>query len=156
MDGAHYSPRQVVLDIGEYCIVGVDRDGQKHLLLFEHGRELSSVEGVTAIANVYRPDDVLLRSAETVADQDIGAPFGDWFSDEFGNQVKRDDDGFWLNALGSEASVENFASKGAVSPGDLLLMSTRPFSSHQLRWLTTPHEECDAYPHAYVPDYLPG
>ncbi|MXV86621.1 MAG: hypothetical protein F4117_07710 [Acidimicrobiales bacterium] len=156
MDGAYYPPRQVVLDIGEYCIVGVDRNGQKHLLLFEHGRELSSVEGATAIVDVYRPDETLLRSAETVADQGNGAPFDEWLSDDFGNQVIRDDDGFWLNALGSEASVEYFASTGAVSSGDLLLMSTRPFSSHQLRWLTTPHEECDAYPHAYVPDYLPG
>ena len=157
-----YSPRQVLLHIGPRCITGTGRDGTEYLLLFETGRELVKDVGSQAITGVYRPALTLLRPAPTsdTAQQTTansrGADDSDTlYIDIHGDAVRRDRNGFWVGAHGEEWDVESFAREGVVADGELMLTSVRGVGHPGLRWLTTPHPECERYPHAWVPDGLP-
>lgn len=69
-------------------------------------------------------------------------------------RVYRDSEGFWLDARGHDPINEELAVPGDVVSGEIMLVSTRPFAAHRLKWITTPHAECEALPYAYVPmDY---
>jgi len=157
-----HSPRQVLLDIGRRCITGTSRDGTTYLLLFEHGREFVEANGSFAITGVYRPDPTLLRPATASAEEgplsSVPSAVEDsdrlWI-DPHGSAVRRDHNGFWVGAHGQERAVDSFASEGPAENGDIVLTSVRAVGHPGLRWLTTPHPECQRYPHAWVPDGLP-
>lgn len=157
-----HSPRQVLLDIGSRCITGTGGDGTTYLLLFEPGRELVETDGVLAITGVYRPDPTLLRPATTAAEERplTAVQRGDYdpnrlWIDPHGSTVRRDRAGFWVGAHGEELGVDSFASEGSAADGEVILTSVRAVGHPGLRWLTTPHPECEQYPHAWVPDGLP-
>ena len=158
-----HSPRQVLLDIGVRCITGTGRDGTTYLLLFENGRDLVGADGSFAITGVYRPDPTLLRPATTSAEErplsSVSSPVEDsdrlWI-DPHGSTVRRDRSGFWIGPHGEEPDVDSFASEGTATDDDVILTSVRAVGHPGLRWLTTPHPECEQYPHAWVPDGLPA
>ena len=158
-----HSPRQVLLDIGVSCITGTGRDGTTYLLLFENGRDLVGADGSFAITGVYRPDPTLLRPATTSAEErplsSVSSPVEDsdrlWI-DPHGSTVRRDRSGFWIGPHGEEPDVDSFASEGTATDDDVILTSVRAVGHPGLRWLTTPHPECEQYPHAWVPDGLPA
>ena len=158
-----YSPRQVLLDIGVSCITGTGRDGTTYLLLFENGRELVATDRSPAITGVYRPDPTLLRPATTSVDErHLSSALSAiehtdrlWI-DPHGSTVRRDRSGFWIGPHGEEPDVDSFASEGTATDGDVILTSVRAVGHPGLRWLTTPHPECEQYPHAWVPDGLPA
>ncbi|MYA38417.1 MAG: hypothetical protein F4064_00630 [Acidimicrobiales bacterium] len=162
MNDARYSPRQVLLHIGGRCITGTSRDDTEYLLLFENGRELVEADGSLAITGVYRPDPTLLRPATTAAEErprsSVSSAVEDsdrlWV-DPHGSTVRRDSGGFWIGPHGEESSIDGFASEGPAESGDVILTSVRAVGHPGMRWLTTPHPECDQYPHAWIPDGLP-
>ncbi|MCY3585404.1 MAG: hypothetical protein OXG76_06830 [Acidimicrobiaceae bacterium] len=162
MNDARYPPRQVLLDFGSGCITGTSRDGTTYLLLFEEGRELVEADGSPAITGVYRPDPTLLRPATTSVEERhlSSVPSAIEHTDRLwidphGSTVRRDRSGFWTGPHGEELGVDSFASEGTATDGDVILTSIRVVGHPGLRWLTTPHPECDQYPHAWVPDGLP-
>lgn len=162
LSDARYAPRQVLLDIGSRCITGTNRDGITYLLLFENGRELVEIDGSWAITGVYRPDPALLRPAPTAAGafhaSGGAANTGDlnrlWV-DPHGSAVRRDRSGFWVGPHGETWGVDSFASEGTAADGEIILTSVRAVGHPGLTWLTTPHPECEGYPHAWVPANLP-
>ncbi|MDE0499535.1 MAG: hypothetical protein OXH86_19535 [Acidimicrobiaceae bacterium] len=157
-----HSPRQVLLDIGRRCITGTGRDGTEYLLLFENGRDLVDANGSFAITGVYRPDPTLLRPATTAAEErprsSVSSAVEDsdrlWV-DPHGSTVRRDPGGFWIGPHGEESSIDGFASEGPAESGDVILTSIRGVGHPGLRWLTTPHPECEQYPYAWIPNGLP-
>ena len=162
MNDARYGPRQVLLDIGSRCITGTSGDGTTYLLLFENGRELVEADGSWLITGVFRPDSTLLRPASTAAESphvsggasDTGDINRLW-ADPHGSTVRRDRNGFWVGTHGEELGVDSFASEGIARSGDIILTSVRAVGHPGMRWLTTPHPECDQYPHAWIPDGVP-
>lgn len=160
-DSALYAPRQVRLEIGPRCIVGHARDGAQLLLLFEFGHELiESAEG-RYISQVFRPDLSGWQQAElgrTDLAMQSDARLPNSISHRYitlgETHVYRDSEGFWLDAHGHDPINEELVVAGDVVSGEIMLVSTRPFAAHRLKWITTPHAECEALPYAYVPmDY---
>lgn len=136
--------------------------GTRYLLLFENGRELVEADGSPAITGVYRPDPTLLRPATTSVEERhlSSVPSAIEHTDRLwidphGSTVRRDRSGFWTGPHGAEPGVDSFASEGTATDGDVILTSIRVVGHPGLRWLTTPHPECEQYPHAWVPDGLP-
>ncbi len=70
--------------------------------------------------------------------------------------VFRDAEGFWIDEQGHDPLVEELVSVGDVVSGEIMLVSTRPFVPHQLKWITTPHPECEDLPYAFVPLRYPS
>jgi len=162
MVDVRHSPRQVILRIGPRCITGTSRDGTEYLLLFETGRELVDVDGSEAITGVYLPDPTLL-SPVSASDAVLSSPtksngaddLGALYVDTYGDVIRRNRSGYWVGTHGEDSNIESFASEGMVADGELMLTSVRGVGHPGLRWLTTPHPECDQHPHAWVPDGLP-
>ncbi len=161
VDTALYAPRQVRLEIGSRCIVGHTRDGAQLLLLFEVGHELiESAEG-RYISQVFRPDlsgwqQAELGRTDLAMQSDVRLPnsISHRYITPSGTNVYRDSEGFWLDAHGHDPINEELVVAGDVVSGEIMLASTRPFAAHRLKWITTPHAECEALPYAYVPmDY---
>ncbi|MCY4516615.1 MAG: hypothetical protein OXB99_05165 [Acidimicrobiaceae bacterium] len=163
VDTALYHPRQVRVDIGSRCIVGHARDGTRSLLLFEGGRDLVASDGERRITQVFKPDTARWRQMGTErADSASQTGVEPRSSLEAryvvpgGMVVLRDADGFWIDEQGHDPLVEELASVGDVVSGEIMLVSTRPFARRHLKWITTPHPECEELPYAYVPLSYPS
>ncbi|WP_420437596.1 hypothetical protein [Candidatus Poriferisodalis sp.] len=160
---AYFNPLQVRIDIGSNCIVGHARDGSKSLLLFEVGRDLVASSSERRITQVFKPD--------TARWQQMGAEHAGSTSQTGvepqsslearhvvpgGMVILRDAEGFWIDEHGHDPLTEELVSVGDVISGEIMLVSTRPFVPHQLKWVTTPHPECEDLPYAYVPLSYPS
>jgi len=156
VDGALYSPQQVRVDIGARCIVGHARDGTQLLLLFDAGRVFVESAGEQRITQVYRPDPASWRQLEAGLSDADGDVIGTRYITPDGMTISRDADGFWVDEQGHDPLVEDLVSVGDVVSGEVMLVSTRPFASHHLKWITTPYPECEALPHAFVPMSYPS
>ena len=162
-DSAFYAPRQVRLEIGSRCIVGHARDGAQLLLLFEVGHELiESAEG-RYISQVFRPDlsgwqqaELGRRDLAMQSDARLPNSISHRYITPGGTHVYRDSEGFWLDAHGHDPINEELVVAGDVVSGEIMLVSTRPFAAHRLKWITTPYAECEALPYAYVPTDYPS
>ncbi len=160
---AYFHPLQVRVDIGSRCIVGHARDGTESLLLFEVGRNLVASDGERRITQVFKPDTVRWRQIGTErADSASQTGVEPRSSPEAryvvaGSMVVlRDAEGFWIDEHGHDPLTEELASVGDVVSGEIMLVSTRPFAPHQLKWITTPHPECEDLPYAYIPLSYPS
>ena len=163
VDTAWFHPRQVRVDIGSRCIVGHALDGTQLLLLFEVGRDLVASNGERRITQVFKPDTARWRQMGTEgADSSSQTGVEPRSSLEAryvvpgGMVVLRDGEGFWIDEQGHDPLTDELASVGDVVSGEIMLVSTRPFAPHRLKWITTPHPECEDLPYAYVPLSYPS